>query len=361
MRSRTWVRWGAVVSAATILVAGCSGGGGGAGAKRTTLGSALGIDEVPDLTAIQRQSQELVAKCMNDAGWEYLPVQYPDQTVINNPSEDDELARIKLEGLGVAYALLNDPATSSIYDGLWADFVNPNDPYIATLSEDEKTAYQDSLDGTAEEQAATMTTTSQFDPETGTESGMVGSRSGCSGEADAAVASSDGSQTPEEVAAIRGYWNDLQTRFQADPRTIKLGERWVSCMKDSGYDYESPDTFQAAARAEFSAKASDIVGDAAMSSPTADWTPDQLDEFLATASPEEINALTNPQRDLSADQRTQLEALLSQEIAVAVADHECTASLKDESAAIYADVEEQYALEHQDELAALAASMAGDK
>lgn len=361
MRLRTWVRWGAVLSAATILVAGCSGGGGGAGAKRTTLGSALGIDEVPDLTAIKRQSQELVAQCMTDAGWEYLPVQYPDTSVINSPSEDDEVARIKLEGLGVAYSLLNDPATSSIYDGLWDDFVNPNDDYVATLSEDEGAAYEDSLFGTAEEQALSSVTYDWIDPETGNGSVYSASQSGCQGEADAAVMHDVRTQTPDDVAAIMQYWRDLQTRFEADPRTVKLGVRWVSCMKDSGYDYASPSTFQTAAYAEFSAKATAVAGADAFSHPTDGWTPEQLTEYEATHTQEEVDALFTTQAEFTADQRTQLEALVTQEIAVALTEHECSASLKDESADIYADVEEQYALEHQDELAALAASMAGGK
>jgi hypothetical protein len=361
VRSRTGVRWGAVVSAAAILVTGCSGGETGAGTKRVTLGSALGIDEAPDLTAIQRQSQELVAQCMTDAGWEYLPVQYPDQTVINNPSEDDELARIKLEGLGVAYSLLNDPATSSIYDGLSTDFVNPNDDYVATLSEDEKAAYEDSLFGTAEEQAQSSVTYSWFDPETGNGSGYTASQSGCQGEADAAVMRDVRTQTPEDTMAMMRYFTDLQTRFEADPRTMKLGVRWVSCIKESGYDYASPDTFQTVAHADFSAKATAVAGADAFSHPTDGWTPEQLTEYEATHTQEEVDALFDTQTEFTADQRTQLEALVTQEIAVALTEHECSASLKDESADIYADVEEQYALEHQDELAALAASMAGDK
>lgn len=351
--------WGfAGWAAASLLVTACTGAGGGE-SKRATLGSALGLDGTPDLTAIQRQSQELVAECMTDAGWEYLPVQYPDTSVINNPSKDDEVARIKLEGLGVAYALLNDPVSSSIYDGLWAGFVNPNDDYVSTLSEDEKTAYEDSLYGTAEEQALSSVTYSWFDPETGSGFGYSGSQSGCQGEADAAVMSDVRTQTPEDTMAITNYFRDLQPRYQADPRTIKVNARWVSCMSDSGYDYASRDTFRTAARAEFSAKATAVAGADAFSHPTDGWSPEQLDAYIATHTEEEVNALFETQTEFTVDQRAQLEALVTQEITVALTDHECTASLRDESAAIYADVEEEYTLAHEDELTALAASLSG--
>ena len=129
-------------------------------------------------------------------------------------------------------------------------------------------------------------------------------------------------------------------------------------MKDSGYDYAIPHSFQTDAYTEYSTKASDIVGGSVSSDPLEGWTEDQIDEFWATATDEEIAALAPAKPALTADQRTQLEALQKQEIAVALADHECTANLKDESAAIYADVEEQYAIAHKDELTALAASLA---
>jgi hypothetical protein len=356
MRSLAWARGGAVVAAASMLVTACSSGG--AESKRVTLGSALGITGVPDLTAMNRQSQELVAQCMTAAGWKYLPVQYPDTSVITSPSEDDEVARIKLEGLGVAYSLVNDPAALSIYDGLRADFVNPNDEYVATLSEAEKTAYEDSLFGTAEEQAMSTVTYSWFDPETGNGSGYSASQSGCQGEADAAVMRDARTQTPEDIMAIARYFTDLQTRYQADPRTITLNAQWVSCMRDSGYDYAGPDTFQTAARSEFSAKATGVAGADAFSHSTDGWTPEQMTEYEATHTQQDVDALFSTQPELTSDQREQLEAILAQEVDVALADHDCTASLKDASAAIYADVEEQFAVEHQDKLGALAASLA---
>ena len=361
MRSLAWARGCAVVAAASMLATACSGGGGGAESKRVTLASVLGVsDSALDTAAVQKQTEELAAQCMIAAGWEYIPVQYPSVAPAGVVSDEDEVARIKREGLGFAYGALYNGADGTGADDPWANFVNPNDAYVASLSEDEKAAYEVSLYGTAEEQAQTGFTTTTFDPTTGTEWSMTGGQSGCQGEAFTAVFAKTSTQTTEGAEAIKRYWEDLQTRVKADPRTIKLGERWASCMSDAGYDYEDPDGFTSAAYSEFSSKVSAVTGTVTNADPTAGWTPEQLAEYEATHTQEEVDALFSTQTEFTADQRKQLEAILAEEVVVALADHACTASLKDESAAIYADVEERYALEHSDELTALAASMAGE-
>jgi len=343
-----------------MLVTACTGGTrDGAESKRATLGSLLGIagDAGATYNSLQQQAEELIATCMTDAGWEYIPVQWPD-TRLTTASDEDEVARITRVGLGAVSSLLNEDGDALGYGDPYADFVNPNDAYIASLSDDEKAAYDESLYGTAEKQETTVSTTF-FDPTTGLQMTKVMLTSGCSGDADAAVFQNAGTQTDAQASAISVYWDELQTRFKADPRTVKLDERWVACMKDSGYDYASPHSFHTDAFTEYSTKASGIVGGSVSSDPMEGWTEDQIDAFWATATDEEIAALTPANQVFTAEQRTQLEALQTQEIAVALADHACTASLKDESAAIYADVEEKYALAHKDELTALAASLAG--
>lgn len=347
------------MGAASILMSACSGDDGGAEPKKVTLGSVLGVsDAAPDYADVQRQSEELTAQCMIDAGWEYIPVQYPETVTLANESDEDVVARIKLMGLGFAYELLNDGTDEAVGDDPWEDFVNPNDAYVASLSADEKAAYDDAMYGTDEEQSQSELTTTRFDPTTGSQWSVTGSRSGCAGEAFAAVMDKGSTQTTEDAVAIKVFWDDLQSRVKADPRTIKLDDRWASCMRDSGYDYESPAAFRDSTYEEFNSKVTAIAGADVTTDPMAGWTQDQIDEFFATATQDEIDALLNTSPDLTADQRTRLEAVLAQEIAVALADHDCTASLKDDAAAIYADVEEKYVIEHEDELTALGASLA---
>lgn len=350
----------AVVGAASLLAASCSSDAGGE-PKRATLGSALGLDagDWPDYNTMQEQIQGLTATCMIEAGWEYIPVQHPDLEAFTSVSGEDEVARITRQGLGYAWAALYSGVADPEENDPWADFVDPNEAYLSTLSEEEKSAYDISLWGTKEEQQSTEVTTTRFDPETGSEWSTTTSGSGCQGEASAAVFAADSTaQSTEEVDALKGFWQELQDRVEAEPRTIALDQKWASCMNDSGYDYASRDAFWGATYAEFSGKVDDVTGPSTYVDPTADFTPEELDEYLATATDEEIKALSPPPLELSADQRAQLEAILADEVAVALADHKCTAGLSDEAAAIYADVEEKYTLAHEDELAALAASLA---
>lgn len=358
MRVHTPAGWVAVAAATTLLITACSGGS-GEEAKRATLGSALGVtDAALDNGAVMQQGQELTAECMIEAGWEYIPVQYPDVQSSTILSDEDQVARIEQEGLGFAYSVLSAGTDGSSDSDPWKGFVDPNEHYVATLSEDEKAAYDISLWGTAEEQAQSEVSITKFDPSTGSEWSMTTSEAGCQGQAYAAAFANASAQTSEVADQIRRYWQDLQTRVKADPRTIKLNERWASCMRDSGYDYASPESFSGAAYAEFSVKVSEVTGAEVFADPTAGWTPEQVDDFAATHTDEEVEALFNPHVELTADQRRQLEAILVQEVAVALANHACTASLKDDAADIYADVEEQYTLDHADDLSALAASMA---
>src|SRR5690606_20123829 len=105
-------------------------------------------------------------------------------------------------------------------------------------SESEMTAYYESLYGSEEEQNEDIVY--EIDPETGEEYGIsYGWGAGCQGEAYAEVYGNDITQTPEYQEAMMGYWEDLNDRYMADPRVVKLNESWSSCMKKAGYDFKN--------------------------------------------------------------------------------------------------------------------------
>jgi len=327
--------------------------------KKATLGSVPGIDAGgwPDYNTMQEQIQGLTATCMIEAGWEYIPVQYPGLNVAAAMSSDeDEAARASREGLGVAYYLLNDGIVEDD-----TDWVDPNAAYGASLSEDEKGAYQDSLAGTAEEQAATMTTTTttEYDPYSGTTSESTGSHSGCQGEAYDAVLGDRPAPSSADITAMKSFYQEVEARVAADPRTIELQQGWAACMKAQGYDYASREDFQQSTYAEFSAKASAVTDANVAADPIAGWTQEQIDEFWATATPEEIDALYNAKPELTSAQRTALEEILREEAAVGLQEHECSKDMDANAAVIHSDVEDKYVREHQDELTALALTIGG--
>src|SRR5690606_30879535 len=90
------------------------------------------------------------------------------------------------------------------------------------------------------------------------------------------------------------------------------------------------------------------------------WTEDEINDFFENTPQDEIDAMFNTSTNLTDDQRSQLEALLEEEIALALAEFECSQPFNEKSQDIYEEIEEKYALEHEDELRELAASLAAD-
>lgn len=363
MHSRTWVPLVAAIGAASLLVTACSGGEEKEGDddKTVSIQSLMGAPDYEnvDYDAQQVQIEEAVAECMKLEGWEYIPVQYPSSSSSVEYTDEDEVERLTREGLGVTYYMLQDGSDDAATDDPWADFVDPNQEYIESLSADEQTAFYGSLYGTEEEQAAASTT--EIDPETGEEYTMMTGNLGCQGEAYDEINGDDITSSPGYWEAIQGYYDELQTRVDSDSRMVELNDNWVSCMSDAGYDYESRNDFWETSYTEIQERADEVLGEDYYKDPMEGWTEDEMNEFWESATQEEIDALYADSRKLTAEQRTQLEAILADEVALALAEHECSKDLNEKGQEIYAEIEEQYALEHEDELKALAASLAGEE
>lgn len=368
-KRRSWARvavGGASWTLASVLVlAGCSGDADGRASEPITLGSMLGVPAPgsEDPGAEQQQIEEAIAACMANEGWDYIPVQYPDVDITGllETSEEDARERLEREGLGISYNLLYPDAGSTSINDPYADWVNPNDAYVATLSEDEKVAYEESLYGTAEEQAASTVTEWEFDPYTGGESGLARATSGCSGESYDAVASADAAPPSEYWDQMKLHYFDIQSRIEADPRTIPLSERWAACMRDQGYSFGDRDVYNSYIHSDIQSKANAIAGVDPLADPTAGWSQDEIDDFFATATEEEVAALFSPPRpELTGGQRAELEDLLEREIHLGLSNLDCSEGIESEAAEIAADVEEDYVLEHEAELVALAAMVPAD-
>jgi len=361
MRTSTFIRWFAVAGVASVLLTACSGGDKGdakSDTKRVTMASIMGAPDYEniDYNAIQQKTEEAVAKCMIAEGWEYIPVQYPDQGQGVEYTDEDEVARITREGLGITYYLLNDSSGEANPDDPWANFVDPNQEYVESLSESERTAYYGSLSGTEEEIAAATTT--ETDPETGEEYQTQNGNLGCQGEAQAEANGGDITNSPQYWDAMQSYYEDLQQLVEADPRLVKLNETWSSCMKKAGFDYAKQQDFWEKGQTDLQARADEIIGPDFYKDPMEGWSQDKMDEFWASATQDEIDALYNQSHEFTAEQRTALEAIFADEVKVGLAEHTCSKDLNEKGQDIYAEVEETYALAHEDELKALAATLA---
>lgn len=352
----------AAVALVATLVTGC--GKDGAGAEegtRTSIASLTGQDtgwSEEEYRDQETQVQELVATCMIEQGWEYIPVEYPDAMYEYNP--EDELERLQREGFGIAYWTLNQGNDEAMGNDPFADWVDPNQAIMEAMEEDEVTAYQESLWGTQEEQEAAATV--EVDPETGEEMWtMTGWGPGCQGEAQEQVYGAQQSQGDEDYwNAVSGFYDDLQVRVEADPRMKALNDGWVACMAEAGYDYESPNAIWESVYADLQARHDEIVGPDFYADPMEGWTEDEIAAFWETATEDEINDLFNYSRDITDDQRAALEDLLADEIEISVAQWQCSEPMQEESMDLYQQIEEEFALEHRAELEEIAASFGAD-
>jgi hypothetical protein len=346
-----------LATASALVLAGCSSPGDTEEEKdRVSINSLMGA---PDYEGVdwqdqERQVQEAIAECMREEGWEYIPAEYPDFGTEYTP--EDQREQLAEQGFGIVYWTLNQG--NEDIDDPYQDWVDPNQEYVEGLGEDEMTAYYESLYGTEEEQQEGMTT--EIDPETGEEMTIqYGNGAGCQGEAYDKVNGDDPTQTPGYWEAVQVFYDELQERVMADPRMVELNKTWSACMKDAGYEYESQNEIWETVYPEFQERHDAIVPDL-YKDPFEGWTEDEINDFFENTPQDEIDAMFNTSTNLTDDQRSQLEALLEEEIALALAEFECSQPFNEKSQDIYEEIEEKYALEHEDELRELAASLAAD-
>lgn len=350
-----------VIGASALLLTSCAGGGDAEKKDRVTINSLLGAPDYAnvDWQDQERKVQEAIAVCMREQGWEYIPVEQPDG--FYNYNEEDELELYKKQGFGIVYYTLNRGNESS-GDDPYADWVDPNQKYVESLSESEMTAYYESLHGTQEEQEAGQVR--EVDPETGEEYFVqYGYGPGCYGKAQEEVNGKDITQTPEYGEAVNKYWEELQERYEADPRIVALDKEWASCMKKAGYEFTNQNDLWERGYQDIQTRHDEIAGDAinANNDPFEGWSEEEITDFFENTPQDEIEALFNKPFDLTDDQRSQLEALMAEEIDLAVSQFQCSKPITAKTQDLYAEIEEQYALEHEDELRELAATLAGNK
>lgn len=365
MRTQTWTRWVVAAGAASLLATGCSksddgGAKGEDGEKdRVTINELLGGPDYAsmDPEAQQLEIEEATAACMKEQGWEYIPVTYPDS--YTEFSDEDYLEQLKSQGNGNVYWTLYPNGNGEEGDLPTDEFVDPNTEYRESLSEEERIAYEGSLWGTPEEQEAAYTI--EIDPETGDEMWTsTGEQPGCQGKAYAEVYGEDPTQNPEIQETLMGYYEELQARVEADPRVVEANEKWGKCMKDAGFDYANQMEYWEKSYEDTQAKIDAIVGEDYNTNEWDNWTDAEWTEYYETHTEEEIEAMFAPKEpSFTAEQKSQLEALLADDIELAVAEYTCSKDLNDKTQDIYGEIEEQYALEHEDELKELAASVAG--
>jgi hypothetical protein len=212
--------------------------------------------------------EALIATCMSDAGFEYVPVDYDTvrqaMEAVQNPpglTEADFRAQFGYE-ISMQRAATDTPATIGLGE--------QNLQIFNSLSEADQIAYNRTLFGENIEETFAVALDDENFADTG----------GCTG------AAIEQSFDPEELNEI--YRNPKDVLIEQDQRMIAALANWSDCMREAGFDYDNPEEIE-----------SDLE--------------DRLDAVLDGADPE----------TLSPDAQAALIELQGEERAIAIADYDC--------------------------------------
>ena len=169
------------------------------------------------------KSEEIIAACMNDEGFEYTPTAYVSEdsfTAAVEEWEPDDKNWVAEWGYGIT----DIPARHLSADEVEPDGTgtNPNVDYLGTLSPVELEAYMEALDGPPADPEELVDGENVYNWE----------ESGCSGLAQHEVA---GDQ--DDLSEFDGLWDRIHA-FEDDifdaPEFADLDAAWSSCMSDAG-------------------------------------------------------------------------------------------------------------------------------
>jgi hypothetical protein len=322
------------LAALALLLSGCSGSegddkGSSAEAEQESplmkyLGAVYGGNLSPEeqeemFAEQQRQSEELVAQCMQDEGFEYTPA--TNTGVSYSSSDDTKWQPDDREWVAqYGYGAVNSPFSEEPPPE--EEFVDPNADYVASLSESEQMAFYEALYGTPPEE------------EEMSEGGEVPydwTQAGCQGAAQHEVAGEDPSQS-EEFKPLFDAINELHSDTASWPGMAELDAEWATCMEDAGQ------------------------GGHANPMEAQNSVYDEMNKLYENVDmPEEPTAPVEP------DQAA-MDAVAELEVELALADLDCReeTDYRERHAEITREVEQQFIDDHKAELDAMVASVEQD-
>jgi len=222
-------------------------------------------------------AEALIATCMRDAGFEYIPVDYATvRAAMDSNSKPSGLNADEFRAqFGYGVTTLSASAASQAVIGAGEQNIRIR----TSLSPADRLAYDRALYG----ENTTATFVVALDDESFAQTG------GCTRAAVVEVFS------PEELGpGFVNYQNAESTRVEQDPRVIAAYRDWATCMRDAGYSFSNSDEI----RADLASR---------------------------------LNALTGggDPATLTADAQAALSGLQGEELAVAAADHDCSIKFVD--------------------------------
>lgn len=285
-------------AALALVLAGCSGSPSAeptadTGPIQELFENVMGDWNEDDYTAEMRRIEELVAECMAEQGFDYIPVDYSSQVGFSSDDLEVEWGTLEFAEL-YGYGATTDPWGSLEEQAPGDEWEDPNWPMVEAMSESEQTAYYEALHGPMD-----------FEEGDEVEWEYNWEEAGCHGWAQHEI--QGGEDNPWEDDRFAGLQQEMELMWenvQADPRLTEIEAEWAACMADAGY----PGFTQVHEAEESIYEASNEVWENA----SGDLPPDAPEEAWA---------------DAEAAAQAELSALTEREIATAVADYTCRAEV----------------------------------
>jgi len=349
----------AVLSAATVaalLLAGC-GGSDDAGTEAAAstsaapesplteyLSAVYGGDLSPEeqerqATEQMARQEELAAQCMQEEGFEYAPntagMSFSAGSDVEWEPDDREW--VAQYGYGAVKSPFSEQPQPT------EEFVDPNEDYLAALSESERNAFYEALYGpqpTEEEMA---------EQEAAAEDGSAAMEydwqtAGCQGRAQHEV-SGDQLYESAEFRPLLDAINDLYTDTATHPEVVALDGEWAACMDAAGQPGFTTQT-----------DAQESIYEAQNAFYEQGATATSELDAEATAAPAEDGSFPG------GPDQAELDALGEEEVALALVDLDCReqTDYRDRQSEVQRQVEEEFIADHKTELDALVAASEQD-
>lgn len=229
MRSRIHTAT-ALAAAAALLLTACSPDTPGStepepGPLDELFQDIYGTADETQADAMQMRMEELVAECMAEQGFEYIPVDW-SQSGVSYSSDDLDVewgSREFAEKYG--YGASTDPWGTEEAEMPLDEFVDPNEDYVMAMSETEREAYYSALYG------------DQTGPEEGAEDEWEyrWEEAGCQGRAQHETYEVAPGLDEDRFAALQAEMQAMWESTMTDPRLAELNAAWASCMSDAGH------------------------------------------------------------------------------------------------------------------------------
>lgn len=318
-----------------LALSGCSAAGGsGTGGELSYEDSPLatyttalyGDIDQEKFEAQQAEVEELVAACMKEEGFEYVPNTQNGGVVMSSDDMEDRETEEWVASNG--YGMIQSAEQMAEQQAQSEEYVDPNADYTASLSESEQAAFYETLygPGPSEEEMEAMEAgdgSYEYNWET----------AGCQGAAQNEVqgGAQDAYNDPK-FAGLFEKMNELYTKAMEQPAVKALDAKWADCMADAGYS-------------EFTSKSEAMMS-----------ISDAQNEFYENQEFDESGVPVAPDE-------AAMEELRQKEIDVALADFRCSEKLDYMQKSLEAQfaLETQFVQDNKSELDALLAEYATGK